>query len=345
MDTTQTRRRKCLSKNWQEEIAYAEDKRSMVSKARQQVATQQADGSSAAAPAALTTTSSSARTREDENFFKFASTAATNVATLSAQIVAKRDHHLQPTKLGTAFEGCVPFGVPVMLQNVETQGLLSIDLHDRQGVAKHMKIVTTTSSSTSGTAPVLRNTWVLLPVQEDLEAIRMRYSMLRSVGAGAGGGALPETDPSLVLHYGQRFVVCSTESMALPAQHGEEPGCVFLASEARTASSQAKRSNAQETYYTPFASQKAWWTAVHAHPDFRQDMEFTPVKADAMFLIRHQLTATPLASTKTPYPNDFGAEYEVCAHRHLRMQVKNGHSLETDANFWTVVCEPEAQQK
>jgi hypothetical protein len=328
-----TRIRKCKIGNWQEEMAFELDKKAMVAKARQQ--------------AELTHTSKSRSIRNDEGaagagasanetrsnissteFFKMANTAATNIASLSAQIFAKRQHHLQETQLATSCNGFVRFGVPIMLQNEETQGTLAVDIHDKSGAGKNLKIVATTSSSLK---PTLRNTWIILPVAEDILNVQLKYKALGKTVEDLG------YEPTSILHYGQRFVICSLDDMQVVPGPNEEPNTLLLASEARTPQTQAKRSTGQEVYYTPYASQKTWWTAVHANPDFRLDMEYAPVKANTLFLVRHQITAVPLASTKVGYPNDFGAEYEVCAHRHTRVQVRNGNALETPANFWQVV--------
>jgi hypothetical protein len=261
-------------------------------------------------------------------FFKTANTAATNIASLSAQIFAKRAHHLQPAETAPSANGFVRFGVPIQLQNEETEGFLAIDIHDKNGVGKSLKINSTTSPS--GT-PVLRNTWILLPVAEDILKVQLKYQALGKTAEDLG------FEPTSVLHYGQRFVICSLDDMQVIPSGNEEPNTVLLASEAKTPQSQAKRSGGQEVYFTPYSSQRTWWTPVHANPDYRLDMEYAPVKANTLFLIRHQITAMPLASTKIVCPNDFGAEFEVFANRITRVQVRNGNALETAANFWQVV--------
>lgn len=322
-----TRIRKCKIGNWQEEMAFDLDKKAMVAKARQQAELSVSQKRGQQQPVDDEVDDTRGHTNSAE-FFKTANSAATNIASLSAQIFAKRGHHLQPAQIAPSTNGFVRFGVPIQLQNDETQGFLSIDIHDKTGVGKSLKINSTTSLS--GT-PVIRNTWILLPVAEDILNVQLKYQALGKTAEDLG------FEPTSVLHYGQRFVICSVDDMQVVPSATEEPNTVLLASEAKTPQSQAKRSEGQEVYFTPYASQKTWWTPVHANPDYRIDMEYSPVKANTSFLIRHQITATPLASTKMSYPNDFGAEYEVCANRFTRVRVRNCNALETAANFWQVV--------
>lgn len=331
MQSTTGRIRKCKIGNWQEEMAFDLDKKAMINKARQQAELSLSSTGAANANNSATSSSSQPPVNSTE-FFKTANTAATNIASLSAQIFAKRAHHLQPARLGPSANGYVRFGVPIQLQNEETQGVLAVDIHDKSGSGKNLKIVATTTSPSTIT-PTIRNTWILLPVPEDILNVTMRYEALGKSAQELG------FEPISVLHYGQRFVICSLDEMqAVPSAH-EEPNTVLLASESKTPQTQAKRSGGQEVYYTPFASQKTWWTAVYGNPDFRLDMEYTPVKANSLFVIRHQITAVPLASCKIGYPNDFGAEFEVCAHRFTRVRVRNGNALETAANFWQVLVD------
>lgn len=340
-----TRLRKCKIGNWQEEIAFELDRKAMVAKAREQAAMSISSNNRSVAGGGDDTSAAAQADgggRAPSQFLKSTvMTAATSAAGLSAQIMAKRDHHLQPTALGDTLAGCIQFGVPIQLHNAETDGLLSIDIQAKSGHGTNLKIVATTSSAAAA-KPVLRNSWYLLPVQEDIDLVRSRCAEQQAVAASAGGAAPPSSsssamDPSRVLHYGQRFVVCSMDDMCVPAaSHSDAPGPVFLASEAKTPQSQAKRSPGQEVYFTPNASQKCWWSAVYSNAEFRPDMEFTPAKAGSFFLLRHHMTSTPLASTKTMAPNDFGAEYEVCGHRFLRIRVRNGNALETEANLWCV---------
>ena len=325
-----TRIRKCKIGNWQEEMAFDLDKKAMISKARQQAELSLTAKKGATANDEIQSNTSHNSHVNSAEFFKTANTAATNVASLSAQIFAKRAHHLQPAQLGPSANGFIRFGVPIQLQNEETQGVLAVDIHDKTGAGKNVKIVSTTSPSTQ---PTIRNTWMLLPVPEDIMNVQMRYEALGKTAEDLG------FEPTSVLHYGQRFVICSLEEMQAVASAHDEPNTVLLASESKTPQTQAKRSGGQEVYYTPFSSQKTWWTAVHANPDFRIDMEYSPVKANTLFLIRHQITAVPLASCKVGYPNDFGAEFEVCAHRFTRVRVRNGNALETAANFWQVLVD------
>jgi hypothetical protein len=294
--------------NWQEEIAFDTAKRNLVQEARV-----------AASAGGVAGTGGGA-------------------AALAHQILTKRAHHNQPTVLGgPSPDGFIRFGVPIMLQCAETQGFLSVDLHDRTGAGAKVRVAATTSERV--TAPILRSTWVLLPVEDD-EAEMAEY---------AKRGELD------ILHYGQKFFIrglddltlAATGAPATPTSSGGaalgEPEPLYLASTRKTPQTQSARSGNQDAYFTPVPSQEAWWVCTYAHPEYRLDMDLAPVRANqSVLVLKHHITGVPLASPKVPHPNDFGADWEVSCNRYLRMQVRSGATLETEANLWAVATAPGA---
>lgn len=229
-------------------------------------------------------------------------------AMLSQQIFAKVKHHTAPAVLGAAADGLLRFNTPLMLQNAETSCFLSVDLDDKSGNGSAVKVACTTAPAK---APCLRNTWVLVPAP----------SADDEFWASKG-----ESD---VVHYGQKFIVRSVPELS-------EQG-LFLCSERMSPTTQSKVTKNQEVYLSPIGRQQALWSFAHAHGEFRFETEGLPVRADSVVLVVHQLTNTPLASSKAKYGNDFGMEWEVCAHKFQSVQAKHGKAPETGQNLWGLV--------
>lgn len=232
-----------------------------------------------------------------------------NGALLSQKIVAKVRQHKTRTQLFTLpQDGILRFGAPIMLQNAETEGFLSVDIDDKASTSSGWRYTCTTAPSEH---PMLRNTWVLLPVPSADDAF---------------WDAKGETD---VIHYGQKFVIQSVADLTNPP--------IYLSSELKSPSSFSKVSSNQEAYFSEAGAQAALWCFAFGNPEFRLEMEGQPVKANSVLFVTHTTTNTPLASTKARYVNDFGPEYEVCCNRFRAFAAKHGTAPEVKANMWAAV--------
>lgn len=234
-------------------------------------------------------------------------------ATLSQRILLKVQHHNQSVQLQQAdADGFLRYNRPVALQNADTQGCLAADTDDKQQVGTETRYAATTTRTVE---PKLRSSWILVPVPSDQDLL-----------------LAPDADPEIV-HYGQRFVVQSLD--------GLHTAPLFLTSSQKNHLNLSRVSSNQDVYLTERGGQGAIWSAVFAHPEYRPDMEGKPVKANAVIILRHQMTNMPLASASaSKLANDFGAEFEVCCHRYLVAHSKGGNAPEQPANLWAVVVAP-----
>lgn len=234
-------------------------------------------------------------------------------STLSQRILAKVQHHNQDVELQVVSEdGYLRYGQPLAIQNADTQGCLAADTDDKQQVGTETRYACTTTRTTT---PKLRSSWILVPVPSDQDALLN-----------------PNADPNIV-HYGQRFVIQSLE--------GLHPEPLFVTSSQKNHLTLSRVTNNQDVFLTKRGGQAAIWSAVYANPEYRPDMEGKPVKANALVILRHQLTNMPLASSAAAkLANDFGAEFEVCCHRYLTSHSKGGNAPEQPANLWALVTAP-----
>jgi hypothetical protein len=239
--------------------------------------------------------------------------ARENGSTLSQGILAKVKHHRQEVDLQQPHpDGFLRFGVPVALQNADTNGCLATDLDDKSCADGDDRFACTT---TRVTKPQLRAAWVMLPVPSKDDAF-----------------IAEDADPDVV-HYGQRFVIQTSNGLA------NEP--LFLSSTNKTHTSLSRVTSNQDVFLSANGGQKALWAAMHANAEYRPDMVGKPVKANSLLILVHQGTNVPLASTSgARVSNDFGAEFEVCCHRYLKVQSKSGNAPEQAANLWAAVTAP-----
>lgn len=230
---------------------------------------------------------------------------------LSQRILAKVAQHRTPYALpGPSADGLLHFNVPLLMQNVDTLGFLSVDMDDQAAGPLGPKIQCTTVPSPNGAS--LRNSWILVPVPSADD------SYWKSKGEES------------VVHYGQKFVIQSVPELT------ERP--VFLSSERKSPNSSSKVSNNQEVYFSENGGQAAFWVVEFGNLEYRPDVEGQPAKASSVALIRHTSTNMPLAScTKHHLTNDFGTEYEVSCQKFERYHSKGGKAPEEKQNFWVFV--------
>jgi len=184
---------------------------------------------------------------------------------------------LVPVELSPSPEGCLQFGMKVMLYNHQTAGVLGANPFDAAAKAYGAWMATTCPM----TDPVVRNVF-------ELESTD-----------GSDG----------VVLYGQtiRLKLHPFAKITSPA---------YLQSEMVTPVSAAKFSRYQEVLVISEPAGDTKWQIHHPDPDLRAEMEGEAVPAGKPVLIRHVQTGTYLASDKIPYKNLFGPECEVHCHSH-----------------------------
>lgn len=231
-----------------------------------------------------------------------------------ANIMAKLKHHSAPYPIAPLPEdGLLRFFNPVMLQNAETLGYLSVDLDDRKRGATGWQVGVTTATAEEST---LRNTVVLVP----------------AVQPATDSYPVPQ-DERDVVHYGQPFYI-----MTLP-ELCDDP--LSLVSEFRTPGNASRVSGLlQNAYYSPDGgSAGAMWCADYVLFDYQEDMRDHPVRADDPLILRHNMTNAPLASHKKTLVNDFGPENEVGCGRLNTQASKRKIGALANSNTWMFIHE------
>lgn len=200
---------------------------------------------------------------------------------------------LAEVPLSYSADGFIHIGDHVMIFSVETEGVVSVDVADDTRTPES-GLMATTSTVTQG--HVARNTFVI-------------------EGAPARLGArVPE--PGSVLRYGEVFRIRLHPSLC-----GGKP--IYLASQPVSLLSASKISRHQEVTFKSSAGHDTLWVAAHKDPAQRFESEGQPVPAMSEVLIQHNQTRQALSSEKKNVFNDFGCEYELCAHTFTAI-TKNG---------------------
>jgi hypothetical protein len=220
---------------------------------------------------------------------------------LSQQILAKVQQHTVPCQLGV-LGSVLQFGVPFMLQNASSNRILAIDMDDRIIGPLGWKV---NCSTTSSLAPMLRNSWIIMPGP--------------SSGSSIG-------DP---VCYGSKVLICSVPELADPP--------VFLGSEMKTPQSCSKFSKNQEVYFSPNTGISSLWSFEFANPEYRQDVEGQPINPTSTVVLKHIATNNFLAATGFHFTNDFGSENEVCCARFQMFASKSRSAPERPENYWKIV--------
>lgn len=184
---------------------------------------------------------------------------------------------LVPVELSPSPEGCLEFGMKVMLYNHQTAGVLGANPFDTPAKAYGAWMATTGPL----TDPVVRNVFEL-----------------ESTDGSAGA-----------VVYGQtiRLKLNPFAKITSPA---------YLQSEMVTPMSAAKFSRHQEVLVISEPAGDTKWQIQHPDPNLRSEMEGEEIPAGKPVLIKHVQTGVFLASDKIPYQNIFGPECEVHCHSH-----------------------------
>ena len=207
---------------------------------------------------------------------------------------------LQEVGLSFSPDGHLHYGDHLMLYSASTQGVLSCDPSDRANGGERSFAVTT---STLTKAHVARNTFVIEPYQS------------REVGVkGLRLGDL--------LHYGDLFRL-----RVNPRLCGGAP--FYLHSQPIGGVSSSRVSRKQEVCMSANGSTfDTVWKVAAQNPSRRFQLEHTPVPTSTPLLLIHAATAQALSSSPLRYLNDFGSEYEVCAHTHTHTAKNQGLQAE-----------------
>ncbi|EAN80468.1 calpain-like cysteine peptidase, putative [Trypanosoma brucei brucei TREU927] len=227
------------------------------------------------------------------------------------RIIAKVKHHNSAYPMAEPHEdGYLHFYAPLMLQNAATLGFLSLDLEDRTLRPTGWHVACSTAPAAG---PALRNCFVLVPAP-----------------TGPTDMIPAPPDEQDIVHYGQPFFIMTVPELC------DNP--LSLLSEPKGPLSASKVTGKhQDVFFSPDgASAEAMWVADFANPDHREDMRDLPIKADAVLVIRHNHTNTPLASSKAVFFNDFGPENEVCCGRFVNNPGTPCGPMK-DENYWTFV--------
>lgn len=167
-----------------------------------------------------------------------------------------------------------------MLQNLKTQGYLSIDIQERLKIAEEAYNATTAPTP----KPSVRSVFVIAPYPKE-----------------------PNYYGDDVLHYGQSFRIVANPRIS-------NNKTFFLHSLPATPTRCAKISRKQEVCLIDADVFNTVWKAEHSDPLLRFEMEGQPIRGDDVILIKHAFTQHWLASDDIVYQNDFGREREVFVH-------------------------------
>jgi hypothetical protein len=202
------------------------------------------------------------------------------------KVQAHLNASLQEVPLSYSSDGFVHIGDTLMLYNVATEGVLSIDTAQKIN-SYDVGFVATTSTLTQ--APVARNTFVIEPVGDNVMA-------------------------GDVLKLGQPFRLRVNPRLESQA---------YVISQPTSTSSFSKVSRNQEVSANlqPAAADTVW-VAVYKDCNQRFEMEGQNVPTNAEIVIQHRATKSALASDKLNVYNDFGNEFEVCCRTAISLKKK-----------------------
>ena len=203
---------------------------------------------------------------------------------------------LQEVGLSFSPDGHLHYGDHLMLYSSSTQGVLSCDPSDRANGGERSFAVT---SSTLTKAHVARNTFVVEPYTQ-------RELGVKGIRMG---------DPLL---YGDLFRLRVNPKLCGGAPfylHSQPMGGVVSSRVSRK--QEVCMSANGHTFDTV-------WKVAAQNPSKRFQLERTPVPSSTPLLLLHAATAQALSSSPLRYLNDFGCEYEVCAHTHTHTAKNQG---------------------
>jgi len=190
-------------------------------------------------------------------------------------------------------DGLLRIGDSVMLYSVATAGVLSCDPADRVASSDRGFGVTTSGLVK---AHVARNTFII-------EAY--------------GGAGEREAAVGSVLCLGQQFRL-RVNPLLMDGQ------AFYLSSQPVSALAASKVSRKQLVCMSSARSFDSVWRCSWKDIARRFEMDGQPAPANAEVILVHAATNTALSSSPITYHNDFGAEFEVCAHSHIDVRKSQG---------------------
>mmetsp|Transcript_14563 Transcript_14563/g.29457 ORF Transcript_14563/g.29457 Transcript_14563/m.29457 type:complete len:486 (-) Transcript_14563:281-1738(-) len=232
---------------------------------------------------------------------------------------------LKPVGLTFAKDGLIRYGDHVMLYSVQTEGVLSTDITDRDpGNIEAYSV--TTSTITKG--PVARNVFVIMPPTND-----------------------KKTQIGDFLTFGQPFVL-----KVNPALTTKD---LSLSSVPLSPMQFSKISKKQLVLMSVDNSADIIFTARYRNVEQRFENDGHPVPGNAELVLQHRRTGKCLFTDKINYHNDFGTEYEVSCNtssvanrkgilmheKSGRMTSDNASKAETPGNYWAFLTASEASME
>ncbi|KPA84773.1 putative calpain-like cysteine peptidase putativecysteine peptidase Clan CA family C2 [Leptomonas pyrrhocoris] len=237
-----------------------------------------------------------------------------------ANMMAKVKHHNTPHAIAPIpADGFLRFYVPLMLQNANTCGFLSVDLDDRKATTTGWQVACSTAPAEEAT---LRCTVVMVPA-----AMPPTDSF-----------PIPEDEEDMV-HYGQPFYLMTVRELC--------PDPLFLISEAVSPGNASHVSGKlQHVYFSPDGGgAEAMWCIDDANPAYQEDSRDHPVRAEDVIRVRHNMTNTPLASLKETFYNDFGQQYEVGCGKLTLLSTRKRGGPPVKENLWMFIHDGQGQQQ
>lgn len=237
-----------------------------------------------------------------------------------ANVMAKVKHHNTPHAIaGIPDDGHLRFYVPLMLQNANTCGFLSVDLDDRAATATGWKVACSTAPAEEAT-------------------VRCTVVMVPAAMPPTDSFPIPQDEEDMV-HYGQPFYLMTVRELC--------PDPLFLVSEAVAPGNASHVSGKlQSVYFSPDGGGAgSMWCIDDANPAYQEDTRDHPVRAEDVIRIRHNMTNAPLASLKEVFYNDFGQQFEVGCGKVAALATRKRGGPPTQENLWMFIHDGQGQQQ
>jgi len=233
---------------------------------------------------------------------------------------------LKTITLSDCTNRALKFGDIIMLQNGETNGVLSTDADESEKIWRNGDNVlqSTTSSIAKYTDTAFaRNSFIIAP-----PTLNKQNATKCAMGD--------------VVHYGQAFSLCIHSKLSVTPY--------YLHSEIVSHLSSADFSREQMVVFHPTKSSSTNWKFMSGDHEFRVEHDTTPIHIQQCneVVIQHCNTCSLLASDKIGCATDFGTEYQTSCNTHApnkRVQVIKkeliGYGKETRGelaqNKWSIV--------
>jgi len=220
---------------------------------------------------------------------------------------------LKKLEIAPFSEGFLTDGNYLLLQNVQTKGVLVVDKDDKNLNYDNAFAVTT-------------NPLMNFPCPRSLIKIE-KYSK----------------SDTPVITYGEKILFVTHQDIV-----NQE---LYLYSSLISPQSYSRFSRNQEVLANSEKGYSSCWVIEHPDSTLRYSMEGRPIPINEAFVIRHAATGRLLASDLVDYYNDYGHEYEVCCNNFLtnnkyqtlvsekegKLKIDTKTRTEKDQNLWYAV--------